>query len=176
MHDIRRGLGFGLLGGVVGLLAMELLRRATKPLVKDRAPKPTDVFLSERSMSPLGPKHEPDESATDALGRIAYEHVEHREPPKQVKSGLSWAVHIGYGLAVATLYGAIRGKTPHYVRDGLLFGAGLWLFGDELAVPLLGLSDKPTAYHPTHHLQALAQHLGYGVATAATTHVLEVMR
>ncbi len=55
---------------------------------------------------------------------------------------------------------------------GALFGAGLWLLGDELAVPLLGLSDRPTSYPVTSHLQSLAQHLGFGVATAATTGVL----
>jgi len=37
------GLGFGLVGGALGLVAMDLLRRA---------PRPTDVFLTERSMSP----------------------------------------------------------------------------------------------------------------------------
>jgi hypothetical protein len=46
------------------------------------------------------------------------------------------------------------------------------LFGDELAAPLLGLSDKPTAYHPARHAQSLVSHLGYGVATAAATRAL----
>ncbi len=176
MRDIRRGLGLGVIGGALGLAAMELIRRATKPLIKDRAHKPTDVFLTERSMSPLGPQHAADESATDALGRIAYHRLVGHDPSKQRKAQLSWAVHIGYGLLVAALYGAIRGKRSHVLRDGLVFGAGLWLFGDELAVPLLGLADKPTAYHPTRHAQSLAQHLGFGLATAATTRALEVMR
>ena len=52
MHDLRRGLGSGLVGGALGLVAMDLLRRATKPLVKERAPRPTDVFLTERSREP----------------------------------------------------------------------------------------------------------------------------
>jgi uncharacterized membrane protein YagU involved in acid resistance len=58
------------------------------------------------------------------------------------------------------------------LRDGALFGAALWLFGDEIAMPLLGLADKPTQYHPTRHLQSLAAHLGFGVATAATAQAL----
>jgi hypothetical protein len=58
---------------------------------------------------------------------------------------------------------------------GAVFGVGLWLIGDELALPLLGLSDKPTAYHPTRHVQSLAAHLGYGVATAATTRALKTL-
>lgn len=55
-------------------------------------------------------------------------------------------------------------------------GLGLGLIGGAIALPLLGLSDKPTAYHPTEHLQSLARHLGFGAATAATTHVLEGSR
>jgi len=141
--------------------------------VKKRAPEPTDVFLTERTMSPLGPQHRKNESATDALGRIAYENIAGKEPAQPTKQKLSWIVHIGYGLLVAAGYGAVRGRTRHFVRDGLLFGAGLWLFGDEIAVPLLGLADKPTAYPAIRHAQALAQHLGFGVATAATTRALE---
>src|SRR5437764_931818 len=96
-------------------------------------------------------------------------------PPAHQRK-LSWAADIGSGLAVASLYGAIRGGRdrgiPRAVLGGALFGAGLWLLGDELAVPLLGLSDKPTTYPVKSHLQSLAQHLGFGVATAATTGVL----
>lgn len=174
---IRRGLGLGLLAGAVGLIAMEAVRRATAPLVKQRARKPTDVFVTARSMSQVGVHHEPGESATAALGRMGYEKLVGEEPSKDTKSDLSWAVHIGYGFLVATVYGLVRGhSTGHVLRDGLAFGTGLWLFGDELALPLLGLADKPTAYDPTRHLQSFAQHLGFGVATAATTRALEAFR
>jgi hypothetical protein len=162
-----------LIAGATGLLVMDLVRRGTSPFVKERAPKPTDVFFSEQTISPLGQQHERGEGATDALGRLAYEKVTGREPSSGTKRALSWAVHIAYGLLVAAAYAAIRGTRRHPVRDGVLFGTGLWLLGDELAVPLLGLADKPTAYHPTRHLQSLAQHLGFGIATATTTRALE---
>jgi hypothetical protein len=166
-----------LIAGAVGLLVMDLVRRGTSPFVKERAPEPTDVFFSEQTISPLGPQHEPGEGATDALGRLAYEKVIGRAPSSETKRALSWAVHIAYGLLVAAAYAAIRGTARRRpVRDGVAFGTGLWLLGDELAVPLLGLADKPTAYHPTHHLQSLAQHLGFGIATAATTRALEGLR
>ncbi|MBX3158574.1 MAG: hypothetical protein KF773_21570 [Deltaproteobacteria bacterium] len=169
----RTGLARGLLGGVVGLAAMEVIRRATAPLVKDRAPSPYDVLPTERSMSPFGLHHEPGESATTAIGRIAYQQLLGRPPSERMSALLSWGVHLGYGLVAAAAFGALRGARAHHVvRDGLAFGSGLWLLGDELTVPLLGLADKPTAYHPTRHLQSLAQHLGFGVATAATARAL----
>lgn len=177
MRNLPKKLGYGLLGGAAGLLAMELIKRATAPLAKRGAPRPTrEAPTARTSMSVVGRHHGPDESATDALGRIVYENLVGRAPSPGTQRKLSWAVHVGYGLVVASLYGAIRGGrdrgVARAVLGGTLFGAGLWLLGDELAIPLLGLSDKPTRYPVTSHLQSLAQHLGFGVATAATTGVL----
>jgi hypothetical protein len=179
MHDRIEGLKHGLLAGAAGLGAMQLAHRVTRPLIKRRAPRPTDVFATERAMSPLGLRHLPDESPTAALARIAYQRVAHRPPPDRLKPALSWAVHAGYGLLVAALYGALRAPGRRRrstargaVASGALFGLGLWLVGDELAVPLLGLADRPTAYHPSQHAQALVEHLAYGVAAATTARAL----
>lgn len=122
-------------------------------------------------MSPIGTHHHADESGTTAIGRILYETLFGRAPSAKTLNRLSWAVHITYGLSVGALFAAFR-PDPRPLRDGALYGAALWLFGDELAVPLLGLSDKPTAYHPARHAHSLAQHLGYGLALAAATRVL----
>jgi hypothetical protein len=175
MHDRIEGLKLGLLAGAAGLGAMQLAHWVTRPLVKPRAHRPTDVFATERAMSPLGLRHLPDETATAALVRIAYQRVAHRPPPDTLKPVLSWAVRVGYGLLVAALHGALRtpGRlrrhtTRGVVASGAAFGIGLWLLGDELAMPLLGLADKPTAYHPTQHAQALIERLAYGVAVATT--------
>jgi hypothetical protein len=170
MHSRLEGLALGLLGGAAGLAAMQLVQRLTRPLVKQRAPQPTDVFKTERSMSLIGLHHREDESATDALGRISYEKLAHREPSAKAQNVLSWAFHLGFGLFSAAAFGALRAEARrHTLRDGALFGAALWLLFDELAMPLLGLADKPSQYHPTRHLQSLATHLGYGIATAGVS-------
>jgi hypothetical protein len=177
MQDLRKKLGYGLLGGAAGLLVMELVKRATAPLVKRRAPRATGAPPAARSsISVIGDHHGPEESATEAIGRIAYQTITGRAPSPDIQRKLSWAIHVGYGLGVASLYGMIRGGrdrgVARSVLGGALLGAGLWLLGDELAAPLLGLSDNPRRYPVTSHLQSLAQHLGFGVATAATTGVL----
>lgn len=176
MRTLRSKLGYGLLGGAAGLVAMELVRRVTAPLVQRRAPPPGADAGTARAPSAVGRHHGPDESATDALGRIVYENLAGHAPSPVAKRTLSWAVHIGYGLVAASIYAAARGGRDRgiarAVAGGALFGAGLWLLGDELAVPLLGLSDKPTRYPVASHLQSLAQHLGFGVATAAATRAL----
>jgi len=177
MQQIAHRLGLGVIGGLAGLAVMNLVRLGTAPLVKPRAPRPTDVFLTERTISPIGPHHRSGEPAAEALGRLAYEKLIGGEPSRRVQRALAWAVQLGYGLLAAAAYGLVRSRrTRRPVRDGAWFGAGLWLVGEEIAAPLLGLTDKPTAYHPTYHLQSLAQHLGFGIATAATTHALEEMR
>lgn len=176
MPSVLSKIGFGLLGGAAGLLAMEVIKRITAPLAKKGDPRPHDRPMSQRTMSPLGPQHTPEEGATDAVGRIGYEKATGREPSRATKSKLSWGVHIGYGLLVAALYGAARGERSrsllHTLGEGAAYGAGLWLLGDELAVPLLGLSDRPTSYPAARHAQSLAMHLGFGIATAATTRAL----
>ncbi|HEX8115345.1 MAG TPA: hypothetical protein VF516_46785, partial [Kofleriaceae bacterium] len=87
---------------------MQLAHWVTGPLVRRRAPRPTDVFATERAMSPWGLRHLPDETAAAAIARIGYQRVAHRPPPDRLKAVLAWAVHVGYGLAVAALYGALR--------------------------------------------------------------------
>jgi hypothetical protein len=176
MNSIITRIGIGVAGGIAGLVAMSTAKRLVQPFVKDLPPKPMDVFPSEKSMSPLGTQHGPDESATDALGRMGYQSVVGHDPSPKGKRALSWGVHIAYGLFVAGLYGLIEARERHTLTralgTGALFGAGLWLIGDELVVPLLGLQDKPTEYSASRHAQALAAHLGFGLATGATTQIL----
>jgi hypothetical protein len=171
MNQRLEGLLCGLAGGAAGMIAMQLTQTVTSPLVRPRKPRPKDVFQTERSISLIGPQHREGEGATEAVARIGYRAVRRREPSPVLKRRLGYALHVGYGLLMAAGYGALRQRRAP--RDdlaaGALFGFGLWALGDELAVPLFGLADKPTQYHPTYHLQMLAAHIGYGVATASAT-------
>jgi hypothetical protein len=165
---MRTRLIAGALGGAAGLLAMELVRRATSPLVEKWAHAAPAHPPGKRSMSVIGTHHEAGESATDAAGRIAYEKVTGRYPSRGAKRAMSWAFHIGYGLELGALYGLLRARTSHPARDGLAFAFASWLLVDELANSLLGLADKPTAYPIASHAQSLAMHAGYGLALAST--------
>ncbi len=157
-----------MLGGAAGLAAMGFIMKRTGRWVKKREPQPLDVFATERSMSLVGVQHQEGESATQAVGRILYTKVAGEPPDEETGVKLAEAVHLGYGLLVAGLYGLFASGRSS-IRRGVAYGIGLWALGDELAVPLLGLADKPTRYHPTFHLQALAGHIAYGAATGATT-------
>ena len=76
-------------------------------------------------------------------------------------------VHYLFGAAVAAIYGAYA-ERRQADSSGAAFGTTVWLAADEIAMPLLGLSDS-TARRPLEmHLQALAAHLVYGSATEVT--------
>lgn len=161
----------GMAGGAAGTAAMGLFMKAAKRAAggQNRQPQPKihDISL-------FGRKHEEGESATAALGRIAYQAVKDRKPDPETKNKLSEAVHWAYGVKLGAAYGFLRGRTGKGdLLGGLAFGAALWLIGDEIAVPLLGLAEGPKAYPVELHTQALGAHLVYGVVTAGTTQLVE---
>ncbi|MGA7616193.1 MAG: DUF1440 domain-containing protein [Thermoanaerobaculia bacterium] len=76
------------------------------------------------------------------------------------------AVHYGFGMTMGALYGGLAEVAPITAAGlGIPFGAALWAAADEVAVPALGLSEKPTATPVQQHGEALASHLVYGVTT-----------
>lgn len=181
-----QGFTLGLIGGAVGVLAMDLFRRYVSPMIMpDENGQGANGNTrggqggaegQEDSISLIGQHHRPDESSTAALGRMMYHAVEQHDPDKATKSELSNLVHWSYGVLQGGVYGVMQpvlGDNP--LVGGALFGTGLWLLGDELAVPLLGLQDGPSAAPPSTHANRLALHLAYGITTAAATQFLQRM-
>ena len=107
-----------------------------------------------------------DENATvktaQRISRKLFEH-ELSDSEKQIAAP---AVHYAYGSLVGGLYGGLAELLPITAAGlGLPFGFALWLFGDEIAVPALGLGKRPTEYSPEVHADALAAHFMYGMTT-----------
>ncbi|QDV33376.1 hypothetical protein [Tautonia plasticadhaerens] len=176
------GLFLGSAGAVAGLVAMRLYWDYAAPIVKrgPTSPPPSRKTQAEQGpghplddISLVGTRHQGDESSTSALGRIGFEQITGRTPDDRTKTRLSFGVHWGYGILMGGVYGLIRRRAsfPDLV-GGLLFSGGLWLFGDELMVPLLGLQGGPTAAGPAAHANRLGAHLAYGAATAAATQAM----
>lgn len=180
-HQQNRWQGFvaGMAGGIVGLLAMHFYWQEIAPLLEPNEQRgesgntayPEMLDLDDISL--VGRQYRQDESATAALGRLFYQRFSGQDPQTETKELLSHLIHWGYGILQGGLYGAIytpdAGLDP---TDGLVYASGLWLWGDELAVPLLGLQSGPTAVPPEQHLNRWGAHLAYGLGTAVTTHLL----
>lgn len=170
--DPYRGAVLGLLGGVLGTLAMGQYWVRVSPLLTpdsgsseggaDEKPKPDQNVLS-----PLGQQHEPGESSTAALGRHLYSAATGKTPGKQTRTALSEGVHWGTGILSGALFGALTARHSRWPANpltGAAFGALLWASNDEGLVPLLGLQDGPAASPLSGHLNRLGAHVFFGAA------------
>jgi hypothetical protein len=157
----------GVAGGLAGLAARRIVDVAWNRLVpsgKVTRPGP------HRSWALFGLHHAPHEPATEALARIVYEKVTGRPIPERTRHILGMAVHRAFGISMGALYAATRdARHPPSARSGVLFGAAVWAGAAELALPVLGLSEPPTAFSARLHLRMLMDHLVYGAAVGATT-------
>jgi hypothetical protein len=179
-HEPNRWKGFvlGALRATAGVIAMQYYWKAVAaatggdPRTQDGRSGPPALD----DISLVGSHHQSDESTTAAIGRIGYQAVTGQAPSDETKETLSYLVHWGISMLAGGAYGAVRG--PAALPDltgGLALGIGLWLFGDELAMPLLGLGDGPAAYPPAVHTHGFGAHIPFGLATAVTTQVLQQM-
>jgi putative membrane protein len=103
---------------------------------------------------------------------VARKMFEHELSPDE-KRIAGPAVHFAYGSLIGALYGGAAEIFPSIGAGlGLPFGAALWLLGDEIAVPALGLGKSPAEIAPDKHADALASHFVYGVTTDLLRRVL----
>jgi hypothetical protein len=166
-----RGFVLGCMGGAAGVWAMNAFMARSSDLFQKI---PGDRLAGkQRSISLVGRQHQEGESSTAALGRMLYHRATGEDPKSDdLKKTLGNMVHWGYGITMGGVWGASRFR-PAGLQRGAVYGSALWLGGDEVAVPLLGLSSAPSAHPPSEHLQTLAAHCVYGAVTAAATGLLK---
>ncbi len=172
-----KGLLVGVAGSVGGLLAMRAYWQYLAPEVNKRLtvaenPQQPSPSRSETDFSLVGKQYQEGESAPAALGRMVYQRMNGREPrAKETKELLGSLVHWSYGLLQGGMYGSIRkGGGPF---SGLIYSSGLWLLGDEMVVPLLGLQAGPASSSLADHANRLGAHWAYGLGTGLTAKVLD---
>jgi hypothetical protein len=104
-----------------------------------------------------------DENATVKTAERISQQVLHRNLTESEKQIAAPAVH----------YAGMAELLPITSAGlGLPFGFALWVLGDEIAVPALGLGKQPTEYSPEVHADALAAHFMYGATTDVLRRVL----
>jgi putative membrane protein len=82
-------------------------------------------------------------------------------------------VHYAFGALMGAVYGASVEVNPAAnALAGIPFGAVLFAAADEVALPALGLSDKPVAYPLSTHVYGLVSHAVYGVTTEAVRRIV----
>jgi len=115
-------------------------------------------------------KAEESETATERAAGVLARAVLGRDMATATERRLAGAaLHAVTGAAAGAVYGAAAAKlTPKVTAwRGVLFGAGVWLLADQVAVPLLRLGRAPTRHRWASQLMNLCAHLVFGVTTDA---------
>ncbi len=153
----------GLLGGVAGAWAMDQFTRAWQQLVPDS---------KHISFSPL-PYSRQEWDSTSRTAAVAGRYLLGRELSGKEREIGAQVVHFAVGAAGGAVYGMFIGRGSfHPLISGLAFGTALWLFGEEIAMPLLGINNPPQGYSLADHANSLGEHLVYGISTAAVARLL----
>lgn len=158
-----QGMIAGGIAGLVGTWAMSEVQRLWTLVVEGDAPESAGGRHDARDWQERSEHQNSNELAAQAVARrILGRCLTHQE--LRLAAPLS---HYLFGAALGAIYGAYA-EDRKTDRSGAGFGTTVWLAADEVAMPLLGLSDS-TAHRPFEmHLQSLAAHLVYGTVTEVT--------
>ena len=105
-----------------------------------------------------------DEPATETTARRIAERFGRRQLTAKQKKHAGNLVHFLFGAGWGGVL-ALVSPRPR-LRDGLLFGAIVWMVSDNGLLPLLRIAGTPDRYAPGVHAKALLAHLVYGAGTA----------
>lgn len=158
-HAISKGVLAGAIGGLAGAWAMNEFHAVSQGVSeawKRSAHQPEKPQSQGQS--------EEDDATMKTADRLATLFT-HRHLTKEQKKKAGPIVHYAYGALIGAVYGAIAEMAPLATKGiGTAYGAAVWLGGDEIGVPALGLSKPPTEYPVSVHAKALASHLVYGAS------------
>ena len=159
-----RSLIAGALGGLAGSFVMNqfqaLWSAAEKKVEAAEEAKDTREGGEEQQTEQQG------DDATVKTAKFISKHVLGHDLTEQEKKWAGPAVHYGFGASMGAVYGALaNGSTLASAGRGTVFATALWLGGDEIAVPALGLGGSPLDSPLSSHVKALAAHVVYGVVT-----------
>ena len=158
-----QGIIAGAIAGLAGTWAMTEVQRLWTRVVDGDVPESAGGRHDARDWQERSENQNSNELAAQAVAdSILGRSLTRRE--LRVAAPL---MHYLFGAAVGALYGAYA-ERRRADGSGVGFGTTVWLAADEIAMPLLGLSDS-TARRPLEmHLQSLVAHLVYGRATEMT--------
>lgn len=177
--NVWKGLAAGLVGGIIASWTMNRFQamwsrqevgvekphgaQGIKPYVEGLG---SDEVTAVRAVVPGGKQQQDD--PTEKVARVVAEGVLDRTLKESEKEPAGEVVHYVFGIASGALYGGLAEVAPQVTAAaGLPFGAVFWLTADELAVPLFGLSKKPTEYPLSEHAYSLCSHLVYALTAEA---------
>jgi hypothetical protein len=163
MFAMLNGFVAGAVGGLIGTWAMSEAQRLWTHVVDGKAPESTGGRHDARDWQERSEHQNSNELAAQAIAR----YVLGRRLTKHELRVAAPLMHYVFGASVAAVYGAYAQRKQSQM-SGVGFGTTVWLAADEIAMPLLGLSDSTSRRPFEMHLQSLAAHFVYGTVTEMT--------
>ena len=160
----------GGIAGVAGTWAMNEAQRLWTHVVAGAPPESAAGKHDARDWQERSEHQNSNELAAQAIARP----VLGRDLTREELRVAAPLTHYLFGAAMGAIYGAYaeRRGSP---ASGAAFGTTVWLAADEIAMPLLGLSDSTTRRPLEMHLQAFVAHLVYGTVTEVTRRSVQRM-
>jgi hypothetical protein len=141
-----------LLGIGAGYAASKLMDRVTTAY-QERQSKASKQREKELQEVPAYVK------AAEKLAEIRGQRIEQEQAER-----LGQRLHLGLGLSGGLTAGLLAARGVNPLASGILTGLGMWVFVDEGANAVLGLTPPATAYPRETHIRGLVGHLAYGAA------------
>jgi uncharacterized membrane protein YagU involved in acid resistance len=155
-QDVFKGIAAGAIGGLVASWTMSRFQSVWS--------KAAEAAANGNSRKSNGREQGQEEDPTIKTAETLTQTFTGSRLNKKQKEMAGPIVHYAFGAAMGALYGAAAEFAPP-VKSlvGVPYGAALFVGADEVALPLLGLSKKPTAYPASRHIYGLSSHFVYGV-------------
>jgi putative membrane protein len=153
----RRGLLAGAVGGLIACFAMSQFHS----------------FFQKGEPSAEGNEEDSTVKTASAVSQTIF----HRELTPHQKKIAGPAVHYGFGVSVATFYGAAV-EVASVLRTGwgMPFGVAVWLGAHVVTVPALGLAEPVTRSTPRREAVEFGAHLVYGAVVEGVRRLLRTQR
>jgi hypothetical protein len=150
----------GLAAGAVGAGVQDLFFKATSKIAPAT---PKGVFSPPE-------RDQIEENATETVARRFVQLFMQRPLSAEGKAKGATIVHYAFGAGLGGVYGLLRETVPGLQKPAgvLAYSFGVWMVGDNILIPAFRLGALPTAYPPKVHAYALAAHVVYGFAVAAS--------
>jgi hypothetical protein len=168
---MTKGILAGAIGGLVGTWAMSEAQRLWTRAVDDHVPESAADEHDARDWQERSEGQNSNELAAQGLAR----HILGRRLRLDELRVAAPLIHYTFGTVVGALYGAFAdGLRGNRAAAGFALGTALWLTADEIAMPLLGLSEPTTRRPLEMHLQSFTAHLVYGLTAEVVRHATRV--
>ena len=160
----------GAIAGLAGTWAMSEAQRLWTHAAGDEAPESAGGRHDARDWQERSEHQNSNELAAQAIARP----VLGRDLTREELRVAAPLTHYLFGAAMGAIYG-VYAERRESNASGAGFGTTVWLAADEIAMPLLGLSDSTTRRPLEMHLQAFVAHLVYGTVTEVTRRSVQRM-